>query len=151
MTLRHCYCCGKSVTDGEEKKRRRLLTSMQVCIWKENTDKVVYTSYCYFLQDALQLLTDIIVAKHPEIDQTSLQGGYVCRNCASLLEKHHGILKDIEERLTTALSILPKISVPAQTPISEQSTQHYHSQGSPLATCSESPELTVRKVHLFQL
>ncbi len=61
------------------------------------------------------------------------------------------ILKDIKERLTTALSILPKISVPAQTPISEQSTQHYHSQGSPLATCSESPELTVRKVHLFQL
>ncbi len=67
MTLRHCYCCGKSVTDGEEKKRRRLLTSMQVCIWKENTDKVVYTSYCYFLQDALQLLTDIIVEAMTEI------------------------------------------------------------------------------------
>ncbi len=108
MTLRHCYCCGKSVTDGEEKKRRRLLTSMQVCIWKENTDKVVYTSYCYFLQDALQLLTDIIVAKHPEIDQTGLQGSYVCRNCASLLEKHHGILKDIGGAINYSIIYLAK-------------------------------------------
>ncbi len=58
---------------------------MQVCIWKENTDKVVYTSYCYFLQDALQLLIDIIVAKHPEIDQTSLQGGYVCNRFSTAI------------------------------------------------------------------
>ena len=27
MAMSYCFCCGKSVSDGEEKKRRRLLSS----------------------------------------------------------------------------------------------------------------------------
>ena len=30
MAMSYCFCCGKSVSDGEEKKRRRL-PNMQVC------------------------------------------------------------------------------------------------------------------------
>ena len=86
--MESCYCCGKLVSEGEEKKRRRALGTPNS-------------------QPYLETLTSFIVnrVKNATVDLTQLQAGYLCRSCNDMIVNLH---KKVDAKLAVAISIFPK-------------------------------------------
>ena len=88
--MESCYCCGKLVSEGEEKKRRRALNT-------QNS------------QPFLETLTSLIAncVKDVAVDLSQLHTGYLCRSCNDMITNLH---KKVDANLSVAISILPKIT-----------------------------------------
>ena len=88
--MESCYCCGKLVSEGEEKKRRRALNT-------QNS------------QPFLETLTSLIAnhVKDVAVDISQLHTGYLCRSCNDMITNLH---KKVDAKLSVAISILPKIT-----------------------------------------
>ena len=84
--MESCYCCGKLVSEGEEKKGRCALGTPNS-------------------QHFLETLTSFIVnrVKNITVDHTQLHTGYLCRSCNDMIVNLH---KKIDAKLAVAISIL---------------------------------------------
>ena len=91
MESQNCYCCGKILSEGEEKKRRRLLSNPK-------------------LQAILQTLTSLIAEFGcvEEVDVGKLCTGYICRVCFGLVEKYQKLHQQLNTSLSGAFPFLPK-------------------------------------------
>lgn len=88
-------CCGKRVSDGEEKKRRRNLS---------NPDGKTY------VQALISLVAECKKCVDNAVDATQLHTGYICRLCGAKLERYQNLHKLLIANLAGATPILPKRS-----------------------------------------
>lgn len=98
MESENCNCCGKVLSVGEEKKRRRLLSNPN-------------------LQTVYQTLTSLIAELScvEEIDVAKVHTGYICRGCVGLVEKYQNLHRELSSKLSAALPSLPKMPAAAGT------------------------------------
>ena len=145
MESQNCYCCGKILSEGEEKKRRRLLSNPK-------------------LQAILQTLTSLIAEFGcvEEVDVGKLCTGYICRVCFGLVEKYQKLHQQLNTSLSRAFPFLPKKPGTVDRP-SEVLAAREHQVGSTdqsvivPSTCpvvvsspvTRSPALTVRYLLIF--
>ena len=128
--MESCYnCCGKLVSEGEEKKRRRALDTPNS-------------------QPFLETLTSFIAnrVKDVAVDFSQLHTGYLCRSCNVMIANLH---KKVDGKLAVAISILPKIT-PEVGRRSGASSRASASQSAAarLASSSNSPQVAVSAVHM---
>lgn len=88
--MESCYCCGKPVAVGEEKKRRRALNT---------------TASKPFLDTLTFFITSRV--KDAAIDLARLRTGHICRSCNDMIVNLH---KKFDSKLAAAISILPKVT-----------------------------------------
>lgn len=100
MDNQNCFGCGKLLASGENKKRRRLLSSPS-------------------LETHLQTLSSL-AADHG-VDLSMLHTGYICRSCVGLMEKYQQLHKQLSNNLSGALPHMPKLSIAAG--LDSQSTE----------------------------
>ena len=67
MDKQNCFGCGKKLDSGENKKRRRLLSSSN-------------------LSSHLKTLSSLAMAADSAIDIDKLNAGYICRTCVGLMD-----------------------------------------------------------------
>ena len=129
------------MSEGEEKKRRRLLSNPM-------------------LQAILQLITELGCME--EVDVGKLHTGYICRVCFGLVEKYQKLHQQLNISLSRAFSFLPKMPGTVDRP-SEVLAAREHQVGSTgqsvivPSTCpvvvsspvTKSPALTVRYLLIF--
>ncbi len=127
-----CFCCGDDLSGGEKKKRRRRLANPD---FKESLSVLVY------LASELRACIDV----------SRMHDRYICRSCATMLDKCSNLHQKISNKLRAALHRLPSSKVAAdQSPIARPARRSLRSQGglgsAPMVASgsTESPTIVVR-------
>ncbi len=103
MVNQNCFGCGKLLDSGENKKRRRLLSSPSLSLH-------------------LKTLSSLAVAADSGVDTGSLNTGYICRSCVGLIEKYHQLHKQLSNNFSGAISHIPQLTTQSEAPEASTST-----------------------------
>lgn len=105
MDKQNCFGCGKKLDSGENKKRRRLLSSSN-------------------LSSHLKTLSSLAMAADSAIDIDKLNAGYICRTCVGLMDKYQELHKQLSNNFFGAIPHLPKLHAPFGSTDQSTSTSH---------------------------
>lgn len=114
MVMEYSFCCGKSLTDKKEGKKRKVLSSPG-------------------MTDVVEILT-ALASKFPAVDSAKLNTGYACQSCG-------GKFGQIISKFESAVSILPQIETSASS--RQARVGHRNEVLPPIALTSKSPNLMV--------
>ncbi len=123
-----CSSCGKDVSTQQEKKQRRLLSG-------------------HALQSVYQTLKDFIGKVQGNQENTGeIAGGYICRSCVRLIERHNSLSDELCHNVRKALSVLQGTNSALVQPMLVTQTQPHATSVTPSdsTTKAGSPALTVK-------
>ena len=85
-----CSCCGDDFSSGEKKKRRRQLSTQ-------------------YGKKLLEILIKLMLEQQNNLDFSKLSEGYLCRYCATLLDKYDRLQQQLSVKIKGVVPHMPLV------------------------------------------